>query len=73
MAWKHDHHIKKWKNMEDSIFGCSFSTYSLDQCYFQVLVCPDLTAEISDMSFGDPWIPKIIETEKNWPVYCHMD
>lgn len=31
---------------------------------FRCLFCPDLTAEISDMSFGDPWIPKIIETEK---------
>jgi len=31
---------------------------------FRCLFCPDLTAEISDMSFGDPWIPEIIETEK---------
>ncbi|BDZ71650.1 Coenzyme F420 hydrogenase/dehydrogenase, beta subunit C-terminal domain [Methanobacterium petrolearium] len=27
------------------------------------LFCPDLTAELSDMSFGDPWIPEIMENE----------
>nr|WP_319374725.1 Coenzyme F420 hydrogenase/dehydrogenase, beta subunit C-terminal domain [uncultured Methanobacterium sp.] len=30
---------------------------------FRCLFCPDLTAEMSDMSFGDPWIPEIIEAE----------
>lgn len=30
---------------------------------FRCLFCPDLTAELSDMSFGDPWIPEIVETE----------
>lgn len=30
---------------------------------FRCLFCPDLTAEMSDMSFGDPWIPDVMVTE----------
>lgn len=31
---------------------------------FRCLFCPDLTAEMSDLSFGDPWIPDVMETEE---------
>ena len=31
---------------------------------FRCLFCCDLTAELSDLSFGDPWLPEITKQEK---------
>ena len=31
---------------------------------YRCLFCCDLTAELSDISFGDPWLPKIMKKEK---------
>lgn len=42
-----------WKNYHNS---CLFTP---NRC----LMCNDLTAEFSDISFGDPWLPEIIEQE----------
>ena len=32
---------------------------------YRCLFCCDLTAELSDISFGDPWIPEVTKKEKN--------
>ena len=32
---------------------------------FRCLFCCDLTSELSDLSFGDPWLPEVTEKEKN--------
>ena len=31
---------------------------------FRCLFCCDLTAELSDLSFGDPWMPEVTKKEK---------
>jgi coenzyme F420 hydrogenase subunit beta len=31
---------------------------------FRCLFCCDLTAELSDLSFGDPWLPEVTKNEK---------
>jgi len=43
-----------WMAFHDSLF------FSPHCCLF----CSDVTAESSDISFGDPWLPEIMSTEK---------
>lgn len=50
---------KKW--YRKALFSSAFHyDFMLPRC----LVCPDLTSELADVSFGDPWIREYIITEK---------
>jgi len=51
-------HISNQSPLWNIIFNSFFSTPT------RCLLCNDLTAEFSDISFGDPWLPEIMSKEQ---------
>lgn len=53
-----DHFVSNSDPLWGAIFGNHFFTPS------SCLRCKDLTSELSDLSFGDPWLPEVTNAER---------